>query len=129
VVLHVLDRVDTSDECHRQFPERGEDEIVGPKGERGPDLGGLLALERGIDGQLALALQRHALLVEPPGEDHPTQQLSQFGGVKADIRIPDRGAVGLEQAERLAPAPWIVRGQGFSSNAGNAESIGDAAVR
>ena len=118
-----------ADERHRQLPERREDEIVGPQGERRADLGGLLALERGIDGQLALALQRHAFAVQPAGEHHPAQQLSQFGGVQADVGIADRGAVGRDEAERLAPAPGIVRGQGFSSNAGNAESIGDAAVR
>ena len=101
-----------------------------PSANAEPDLRGLLAFERGIDGQLALALQRHALPVQPSGEDHPAQQLSELGsGLQADLRVADRGAVGGDEAERLASAPWIVRGQRFSSNAGNAESIGDAAVR
>ena len=129
MVLDVLDRVHAPYQRHRQLPERREDEIVGPEREGRANLRGLLAFERWVDGQLALALQRHALPVQPSGQDHPAQQLSELLRLKADLRVADRGAVGGDEAERLGSAPWIVRGQRFSSNAGDAESIGDAAVR
>ena len=100
-----------------------------PSAKARADLRGLLALERRVDGQLALALQRDALPVEPPGQDHPAQQLAELLRLQADVGVADRGAVGRDEAERLGPAPlgsFVAR---FSSNAGDAESIGDAARR
>ena len=129
VVLDVLDGVDAPDQRDRQLAERREDEVVGPQGERRADLGGLLTLERRIDGELALPLERHALAVQATREHHPAQQLSKVAGRQADVGVADRRAVGCDEAERLASAPGIDRGQRFSSNAGDAESIGDAAVR
>ena len=105
--MQVLDRVYPADECHGQLSERREHEIVGAQGEGGPDLGGLLAFERGIDGQLALSLQGHALAIQPSRQDHPAQQLSELVGLEADICVADGSAVGRDESERLAAAPCI----------------------
>ena len=107
----------------------GNTKSSAPRANADADLGGLLTLERRIDGELALALERHALAVQAARQHHPAQQLSKVAGRQADIGVADRRAVGCDEAERLASAPRIDRGQRFSSNAGDAESIGDAAVR
>ena len=66
VVLEVLDDVDASHDRRRELAERREHEVVGTERERAADLRRLLALERRVDGELALALERPALAVEPP---------------------------------------------------------------
>ena len=71
VVLQVLDGVDAPDQRDGELAERRPDEIELPQGERAPDLRGLLSLEPGVDGQLALALERNAFAVQAAGEDHP----------------------------------------------------------
>ena len=75
VIREVLDGVHASDERGGQLPERREDEVVGAEGERAADLRRLLAFEPGIDGELALALQRDALAIQAPRQDHPSEQL------------------------------------------------------
>ena len=79
------------------------------KGRRGPDLGGLLALEPGIDGQLPLTLQGDALAVQTTGHDHPAKQLPEPGGVEPDGWIADGGSVGSEDALGRGAGP--VRGR------------------
>src|SRR5439155_5314086 len=74
VVLQVLDGVDPPDQRGGELAEGRPDEIELPQGERAPDLRRLLSLEAGVDGQLALALERDAFAVQAPGEDHPAQQ-------------------------------------------------------
>ena len=90
-----------------QLAEGREDEIVHSQSEGRSDLGGLLAFEGGVDGQLALALQGHAFAIQATGEDHPAQQLSQLVERETDIGVADGRAVGRDEAERLAAAPWI----------------------
>jgi len=63
-----------------ELAEGRPDEIELTQGERAPDLRSLLSLETRVDGQLALALERDAFAVQPPGEDHPAQQLSELLG-------------------------------------------------
>src|SRR6266566_862179 len=101
VVLQVLDGVDAPDQRDGELAERRPDEIELPQGERAPDLRRLLSLEPGVDGQLALALERDALAVQAAGEDHPAQQLSELLGREPDVGVADRGAVGREDAYGL----------------------------
>ena len=134
VVLEVLDRVDASDERDRQLAEGREHEIVVAERQRGADLRGLLALGPGVDGQLALALQRDALAVEPPRQDHPAEELAERRGVEADVGdVADRRAVGREDAgvpsrSSARAAAGAVRPR-LKLLAMDAERIGDGTAR
>ncbi len=128
VIPEVLDGVDAADQCGGELAERGEGPVLGSERERRAHLGGLLPLERRIDRELALALQRHALAIEPPGTDHLPKELAQLLGVEAHVRIAHGRAVGLQDADRRGAGP--VRGRvHFSSWVGDAESIGDEPQR
>ena len=107
MVLQVLDGVDAPDQRDGELAERRPDEIELPQGERAPDLRGLLSLEPGVDGQLALALERDAFAVQAAGEDHPAQQLSELLGREPHVSVTDRGAVGREDAHGLGPGPML----------------------
>ena len=128
VVPQVLDRIDASYEGRGQLAERRERPVLGAEGERRPDLGGLLALERRIDRQLALPLERHALAIEEPRAEKVSEQLAQLVGVEAHVRIADGRAVGRQDADRFRAGP--VRGRiHLHSRVEDAESIGDEVER
>jgi hypothetical protein len=63
----------------------------------------------GVDGQLALALERDALAVEPPREDHPPIELAERGGVEIVRNGTYDGAVWSHDPPGLRAAP--VRGR------------------
>ncbi len=90
VVPEVPDGVDAPHERDCQLPKRREHEVVGSERERGTDLRGLLAFEPRIDGELTLPLERDALAVESPRDDHPSEQRAQVVGSEADVGIADR---------------------------------------
>ena len=72
------DRVDPTAVGHAVLPVAREDEVVGPQRPGGAHLGGLLAQQRRPQGQLALALERHGLGVEPPHHGHVGVEVAQL---------------------------------------------------
>src|SRR5204863_4134806 len=70
VILEVGDGIDATRQGGGELSKRREREVVTLQRECAADLRRLLALERRIDREMALALQRDALAVEPPREDH-----------------------------------------------------------
>jgi hypothetical protein len=66
------------------------------------DLGRLLAPARGVEGELALALEVDELLVERPGGDHRGQHRRQpvGHGVEVEAGAGHGCAVGIEEAQR-----------------------------
>ncbi len=89
----------------RQLPEGRPDEVGGSQRDRGSELRGLLPLEAGVDGQLALALQGDALTIQPTGEHHPAKESPEVLGAEADVGITDGCAVGSQDALRLGAGP------------------------
>ncbi len=114
VVLEILDLVDAAGDRCRQFPERGEDEILGPERERAPDLSRLLSFERRVDGQLPVALEGHALTVHSPSEDHQPKQLAQLVVAKPDLRVACPLPVRGDQLQH----GWIVGGRSIEGHGG-----------
>ena len=109
VVLEVLDRIDAPQQRDRQLAEGRPHEIGVAERPRGADLRGFLALVTRVDGQLALALQRDALAIEPARQDHPSVELAERRGVEGVGDGADRRAVGREDLPGFRAAP--VRGR------------------
>src|SRR5919197_4053585 len=90
IEVEVLDEVDAPNDGRSQLAVGGEDPVRLLQSERAPALGGLLADQRGIDGQLALALEGGGLEVRPAGPGHQPVQLEE-----ALLLYPQRGEVRL----------------------------------
>src|SRR4249920_1043813 len=124
VVLEVLDDVDAPHDRRRELAERGEHEVVGAERERAADLRRLLALERRVDREFALALERPAFAVQPSRTDHQPQELAALVLGQSHLDVPDRGAIGRDEPDDRGvggrglghagrPPAWTVeRGQG-----------------
>src|SRR5207249_6924874 len=125
VVPEVLHRIDSPNDRGGELAERWENEVLGTEREGRPDLGGLLALEGRIDGQLALPLQRDALTVEAPGKNHPAQEVPELVVRESDVEVIGGGAVDRHQPERLG----LLGHMPFTPSAATAESIGDGCER
>jgi hypothetical protein len=99
-----LGRVDTATPGDAVLAVRGEGEVLRTHRPAGTDLRGLLAEQWHPDAELTLPLQRVALPVEPPDQNHvPVQALEQFGR-----HIQRKALVGGEDplgAEQLHQAP------------------------
>jgi hypothetical protein len=74
-------------------PIGGDQPVVRLEGGSRAHLGGLLALERGVGGQAALALQGHRLPVVGPGEDH--RPVQPEGHLEVDGRITGESPDGV----------------------------------
>src|SRR5919106_4016746 len=100
--MRVVDEIHYTDHGRSYLTVRGEDEVLVAQGIGAPDLGGFLAEQRGIDGELALALQRGALQVHLPGDGHgpidgPEVLLLQVKGLPG--LLVDHGAARVQDPD------------------------------
>jgi hypothetical protein len=102
VEQEVAHQVHPADEGAGHLAIGREDEVVLGQGVGAADLGGLLAQQRGVHGQLALALERRGLEVGPPGQHHQAVQLAEVLLLEPEVRGVDGGrAVVAEDPHRL----------------------------
>ena len=83
-----------------------EDVVLGAQRAPGADLGGLLAEELGPDAELAVALERGGLGVDPPGEHHVAVEAAQLLGaeVEVELGVVHPFALGSQQLDQLGAA-------------------------
>ena len=86
-----------------------EDEVLRLERAAGADLGGLLAEQLGPDAELAVALERGGLGVDPAREHHVAVEPAQLlgGEVAVELRVVDALALGRQQLDELG-APVLL---------------------
>ena len=88
-----------------------EDVVLRAQRAAGADLGGLLAEQLGPDAELAVALERGGLGVDPPGEHHVAVEAAQLlgGEVVVELGVVDALTLGGQQLHELGAAVLLAR--------------------
>ena len=100
-----VQRGDAAQQGHAVLAVGREDEVVRAQRDGGAHLGGLLAQQRGPQGQLALTLQVRGLDVEAPDHGHLAVQRGEGVGVdvldpRVELRLRTAAALRVEHLER-----------------------------
>ncbi len=108
-----------------------EDVVLRAQGAAGADLGGLLAEQLGPDAELAVALERSGLGVDPPGEDHVAVEAAQLlgGEVVVELGVVDTLTLGGQQLDELGAAVLLRRCPKTSTRSGPNRRVAHALLR
>ena len=119
--LEQLHRIQAAAPGHAVLAVGGEGHVPGAERAARADLRGLLAEQRGPDPELALALQRYRLEIDPADQDQVTVQVLDFpsGHVQRVFRMLDPLALGGEELNgfRCAGRPARPSGSGTAPTA------------
>ncbi len=127
-LLEHVDQVHAAHVQHAVLAVGGEDVVLRGQRPGGADLRGLLAQARGEQAQLALALQRGGLGVEPAGEHHVGPQAAQGLGIQVGdpVVVPgvgDARALRCEELDGLDLATGVGAGVDADVWLGHAEVL------
>ena len=113
--LKQLHRVQAAAPGHAVLPVGREGHVARPERAAGADLRGLLAEQRRPDPELALALERDRLEVDPADDDQvPVQGLDLLGGdLQRVVGVLDSLPFGGEELDQLEPSPPVVLARGL----------------
>ena len=85
----------------------GKTKSSGPRANALPTWAASWPSKPGVDGQLALALQRDAFAVETARDDHMPEHGAQVVPRQTDVGVADRRAVGIDDPKRVGPGPIL----------------------
>ena len=108
-----VERVDALAVRDAVLAVRREDVVLRAQGAAGADLRGLLAQQLGPDAELAVALQRGGLGVDPPGEHHVAVEAAQLvgGEVEVEVRVVDPFALRREELDEFGATVLLRRSE------------------
>jgi hypothetical protein len=101
-----LERVEATAPRNAVLAVGREDEVLRTERPPGADLRGLLTEQLGPDAELAVALERGRLRVDPAHHDHVSVEAAQLvrGELHVELRVVDPLALRRQQLDQLGPA-------------------------